>query len=57
MRQYLAGDRRMPLSASGLLAVSCAILGGPVAMLAPWMPPDVGHHCNEGAIWKRKPDR
>ena len=41
MRQYLAGDRRMPPSASGLLAVSCAILGGPVAMLAPWMPPDV----------------
>lgn len=38
MRQYLAGDRAMPLSASGLLAVSCIMLGAPAGMLARYMP-------------------
>ena len=41
MQQYLAGDRAMPLSASGLLCMSCVALGAPVGMLAPWMHPDV----------------
>ncbi len=38
MRQYLSGDRAMPLSASGLLCVSCIMLGAPVGPLAPWIP-------------------
>lgn len=41
MRQYLAGDRTMPLSASGLLCLSCIWLGFPVGILAPWLPPAV----------------
>lgn len=41
MQQYLAGDRAMPLSASGLLCVSLVILGAPVGLLAPYMPADV----------------
>jgi transcriptional regulator with XRE-family HTH domain len=41
MQQYLAGDREMPLSASGLLALSCILLGGPAPLLAPWLPPGV----------------
>lgn len=40
MRQYLAGDRAIPLSASGLLCVSCIMLGAPVGALAPWLPPE-----------------
>jgi hypothetical protein len=38
MRQYLAGDREMPLSASGLLVVSLVLLGAPAALLQPWIP-------------------
>lgn len=41
MRQYLAGDRAMPRSASGLLCVSCILLGAPAGLLAPWLPVDV----------------
>ena len=41
MQQYLAGDRAMPLSASGLLCVSCVLLGAPVGILEPWMHPEV----------------
>ena len=41
MQQYLAGDRTMPLSASGLLCMSCVALGAPVGMLAPWLHPEV----------------
>jgi transcriptional regulator with XRE-family HTH domain len=41
MRQYLAGDRAMPLSASGLLCLSCITLGSPAGLLAPWLPADV----------------
>lgn len=39
MQQYLAGDRAMPLSASGLLCVCLVILGGPPDLLHPWLPP------------------
>ena len=38
MRQYLAGDRAMPTSASGLLCASLIMLGGPALLLAPWLP-------------------
>jgi transcriptional regulator with XRE-family HTH domain len=38
MQQYLAGDRAMPLSASGLLAVSCILLGAPSGLLRPYLP-------------------
>jgi transcriptional regulator with XRE-family HTH domain len=48
MRQYLAGDRAMPLSASGLLCLSCIMLGAPAGMLLPWLPADVA-----GAIQQR----
>lgn len=41
MERYLAGDRAMPLSASGLLCVSLVILGAPVGLLAPWLHADV----------------
>jgi hypothetical protein len=41
MERYLAGDRAMPLSASGLLCVSLVILGAPVELLAPWLDGDV----------------
>ena len=40
LRQYLAGDRAMPLSASGLLCVSCIMLGAPAGLLARWLPPE-----------------
>lgn len=38
MQQYEAGDRQMPLSASGLLCLSCILLGSPAGLLAPWLP-------------------
>ena len=41
MQQYLAGDRAIPLSASGLLCVSCIILGSPAGLLLPWLPSEV----------------
>ena len=41
MRQYLAGDRAMPLSASGLLCLSLIMLGGPAGLLSPWLHPDL----------------
>jgi transcriptional regulator with XRE-family HTH domain len=41
MQQYLAGDRAMPLSASGLLCVSCIMLGAPVGIVSPWLPSEV----------------
>lgn len=41
-QQWEAGDRAMPLSASGLLCVSCIILGlMPVGFLAPWLPGEI----------------
>jgi hypothetical protein len=40
MRQYLSGDRAIPLSASGLLCVSFIMLGAPVGLLSPWLPPE-----------------
>lgn len=39
MQQYLAGDRAMPLSASGLLCSSLVIMGAPADLLLPWLPP------------------
>jgi len=41
LRQYLAGDRAMPLSASGLLCLSLILLGAPAGMLAPWLTEEV----------------
>lgn len=41
MQQYLAGDRAMSLSASGLLALSCILLGVPAGLLSRYLPPDV----------------
>lgn len=41
LRQYLAGDRAIPLSASGLLASSCITLGAPAGLLAKYLPADV----------------
>ena len=41
MQQYLAGDRAMPLSASGLLCLSCVMIGAPVGLLSPWLPAEV----------------
>jgi len=41
LRQYLAGDRAIPLSASGLLAASCIALGAPAGLLARYLPADV----------------
>lgn len=41
MQQYLAGDRAMPLSASGLLCLSCVMLGCPPGLLAPYLPAEV----------------
>lgn len=41
MQQYLAEDRAMPLSASGLLCLSCIMLGTPAGLLLPWLPPAV----------------
>lgn len=38
MQQYLAGDRAMPASASGLLCMSCIAIGGPAGLLAPYLP-------------------
>lgn len=46
MRQYLAGDRAMPLSASGLLCVSCVLLGSPAGLLLPWLPPETASLIN-----------
>lgn len=48
MQQYLAGDRAMPLSASGLLAMSCICLGGPPGMLAPYLPAEVAEEVLAG---------
>lgn len=42
MQQYLAGDRQMPLSASGLLCVSCIMLGAPAGLLVGYLPAGVG---------------
>ena len=52
MRQYLAGDRTMPLSASGLLCLSLIALGGPAGLLSPWLPPDVAKAIEDGE-WGR----
>jgi transcriptional regulator with XRE-family HTH domain len=41
MRQYLAGDRAMPLSASGLLCMSLIVMGAPEYLFAPYLPPSV----------------
>jgi hypothetical protein len=48
MRQYLAGDRAIPLSASGLLCLSCILLGGPAGLLAPWLPAPVAQSLTQG---------
>ena len=45
MQQYLAGDRAMPRSASGMLCLSCIVLnlvtGDDVDWAAFWLPSDV----------------
>ena len=41
LERYLAGSRAMPLSASGLLCLSCIMLGSPSGLLAPWLPVEV----------------
>ena len=41
MKGYLAGDRKIPRSASGLLAVSCILLGAPAGLLLPYLPASI----------------
>jgi transcriptional regulator with XRE-family HTH domain len=41
MRQYLAGDRAIPLSVSGMLCVCLILLGAPAVLLRPWLPLEV----------------
>jgi transcriptional regulator with XRE-family HTH domain len=41
MERWIAGTRAMPLSASGLLAVSCIMLGSPVGIMAPYLSSEV----------------
>ena len=41
LERYLAGSRAMPLSASGLLCLSCITLGAPVGLLTAWLPSEV----------------
>jgi len=41
MERWLAGTRAMPLSASGLLCLSCITLGAPVGLLTAWLPAEV----------------
>ena len=41
LQQYEAGDRAIPLSASGLLCLSLAVLGAPAGLMAPWVQPGV----------------
>lgn len=41
MERWLAGARAMPRSASGLLCLSCIILGSPAGLLLPWLSPEV----------------
>ena len=41
MERYLAGDRAIPLSVSGLLCLSLVILGAPVGLFAPWLHADL----------------
>lgn len=41
LQQYEAGDRAMPMSASGLLCLSCWVMGAPAGPLAPWLPTEV----------------
>ena len=47
MKQYLAGLRAMPQSASGLLCLSLIVLGGPAGLLAPWLRADVARAAGE----------
>jgi len=49
LERYLAGTRAMPLSASGLLCLSCVTLGAPVGLLAEWLPADVAAAINSQA--------
>lgn len=37
MEQYLAGNRRMPLSASMLLLTQCVLRGMPAELVRPWL--------------------
>ena len=39
MQQYLAGARKIPASASGLLCSSLVLRGAPREVLEPWLPP------------------
>ena len=48
LRQYLAGDRAMPLSASGLLCLSLILLGAPSGLMAPWLPAEVAAALGRG---------
>lgn len=41
LKQYLSDARAMPLSASGLLCLSLAVLGAPAGLMAPWVQPSV----------------
>ena len=38
LERWLSGDRAMPRSASGLLCLSCIMLGAPAGMLARYLP-------------------
>lgn len=38
MQQYIAGDRKMPVSASSLLCLGCIMLGAPIGMLERFLP-------------------
>ena len=49
LERWLAGSRAMPLSASGLLCVSCIMLGAPVGILSPWLPAEVAAVINQRA--------
>ncbi len=42
MEQYIADERPIPLSVSGLLAMSCIWLGAPAGMLEQYLPPGIG---------------
>lgn len=41
LERWIAGTRAMPLSASGLLCVSCIMLGAPVGIVSEWLPDEV----------------
>ena len=48
MQQYLAGDRTMPLSASGLLCIACIMLGAPSGLLSIYLPEKLAEKVGRG---------